>query len=145
MFSLVSNKVSTDEKSRMASKLLTLKSTIPSSYKLEKPKFPIMEEKTGLVDLVTSHSFKFFTILGLDSSWLEKNPDELEEDNNFVVAKEFLKTVEVTNDVAERGVKMASDYATLLTKDDSIRDMLLQGVDRSRRNHHNFQKKTLKK
>ena len=60
MFSLVSNKVSTDEKARMASKLLTLKSTIPSSYKIEKPKFPIMEEKTGLVDLVTSHSFKFF-------------------------------------------------------------------------------------
>ena len=145
MFSLVSNKVSTDEKSRMASKLLTLKSTIPSSYKLEKPKFPIVEEKTDLVDLLSSHSFKFFTILGLDSSWLEKNPDKWEEDKDYVVAKEFVKTVKVTNDVAERGVKMAADYATLLTKDDSNRDMLLQGVDRSRRNHPNFQKKTLNK
>ena len=161
MFSLFSNKVSTDEKSRMASKLLTLKSSISTSYKLEKPKFPLIEEKTELVDLITPHSFKFFTILGLDSSWLEKNPEKWEEDDDFVVAKEFVKTVKVTNDlffshfidiqfkvtndVAERGVKMAADFATLLTKDDSNRSMLLQGVDRSRRNHPNFQKKSLNK
>ena len=38
-----------------------------------------------------------------------------------MTAKDFVKTVKVTNDVAERGVKMAKDYANILTKEDQIR------------------------
>ena len=59
------------------------------------------------------------------------------------MANEFVHTVKVTNDVAERGVKLASDYARILTKDDSIRAMLLQGVERCRRMYPNFLKTTL--
>ena len=51
--------------------------------------------------------------------------------------------MKVTNDVAERGVKMASDYATLLTKDDRMRDMILQGVEKSRRSFPDMRKKSL--
>ena len=93
--------------------------------------------------LINPLSFKFFIILGIDSDWLSKNPDKWMEDDSYKKAMEFVKTVKVTNDVAERGVKMASDYATILTKDDTIRAMLLQGVERSRRMYPNFQKQTL--
>ena len=79
-----------------------------------------------LVDLLTPQSFKFFTILGLGYEWLAKNPEQWEEEEDFNVAREFVKTVKVTNDVAERGVKMAADYATILTKDDKIRAMIMQ-------------------
>ena len=58
-------------------------------------------------------------------------------------AKQFVRTVKVTNDVAERGVKLAADYATILTKDDEIRDRLLQGVERCRRLFPDFKKQTL--
>ena len=109
--------------------------------KLEKPKFPLIDEKTELVDLITPHSFKFFSILGLDSGWLAKNPNNWEE--SFRVAKDFVKTVKVSNDVEERGVKMAKDYATILTKDDGIRTKLLQGVKMCRQKFPNFMKKTL--
>ena len=54
-----------------------------------------------------------------------------------------MTTVKVTNDVAERGVNMASDYATMLTKDDTMRAVLLQGVEKSRRSYPDFRKKTL--
>ena len=54
-----------------------------------------------------------------------------------------MRTVKVTNDVAERGVKLAIDYATMLTKDDSLRAMILQGVEKSRRMYPDFRKKTL--
>ena len=54
-----------------------------------------------------------------------------------------MNTVKVTNDVAERGVKLATDYATVLTKDDSVRSLLLQGVDRCRRMYPDFLKSTL--
>ena len=111
---------------------------------LQKPKFPTIDENTELVDLVSSLSYKFFRILNTDSDWLAKDPKDWEADPSYKVPKDFVRTVKVTNDVAERGVKLATDYATMLTKDDSIRSMILQGVEKSRRMYPDFRKKTLK-
>ena len=61
----------------------------------------------------------------------------------YKVAEEFVKTAKVTNDVAERGVKMAKDYATILTKDDKVRAMLLQGVESCRQKFPDLKKSTL--
>ena len=94
-------------------------------------------------DLLTPKSFKFFSILGIDSDWLAKSPGTWEAEEGFRAANEFVNTVKVTNDVAERGVKLATDYATVLTKDDSVRSLLLQGVDRCRRMYPDFLKSTL--
>ena len=143
MFSLFSEKLSTDEKSRVACKLLSMKASTPESYKLEKPRFPVITEKTELVDLITPQSFKFFSILKLESDWLAKSPDKWVEEETYRKAMTYVRTAKVTNDVAERGVKMAADYAAILTKDDQIRDELLQGVERCRRLFPNFTKKTL--
>ena len=46
VFSMFSNKLTMDEKSRVASRLLTHQANIPEEYKLEKPKFPLLDEKT---------------------------------------------------------------------------------------------------
>jgi hypothetical protein len=54
-----------------------------------------------------------------------------------------VKTVKVTNDVAELGFKMAEDFAHILTKDEEIRSLIYQGVGRNRRMFPNFQKKVL--
>ena len=43
-----------------------------------------------------------------------------------MAAKQFVKTVKVTNDVAARGVKIASDYAIISTRDSKIRQMFFQ-------------------
>ena len=142
-FSLFSEKLTCDDKARLAARILSLKSNIPQRAKLAKPKFPNIAETTELIDLVTPESVKFFSILNLDFSWLEMNPDKWEEDSNYIKACEFVRTVKVTNDVAERGVKMATDFATMLTKNDSIRAMLLQGVEKSRKMYPNFKKQTL--
>ena len=96
-----------------------------------------------LVDLVTPESYKFFDILGLDHEWLSKNPDKWEEDDSFTEAKTFVTTVKVVNDTAERGVKLAEDYATILTQDDAMRAMILQGVERNRAMYPDFMKSTL--
>ena len=143
VFSLFSEKVSVDEKSRLACKLLSLTSSVPESFNLVKPKFKNIDERTTLLDLITPQSFKFFSILNLDYDWLAMNPEKWEEEESYKKAKEFVRTVKVTNDVAERGVKLAADYATILTKDDEIRDRLLQGVERCRRLFPDFKKQTL--
>jgi hypothetical protein len=46
------------------------------------------------------------------------DPEKWQEEESFRLAREFVTTVKVTNDIAERGVKLAKVYATLLTKDD---------------------------
>ena len=143
VFSLFSTKLSMDMKSRLASRLLTYQGSIPEAYKLEKPKFPLVDKDTELVDLITKQSYKFFSILGLSSEWLSSDPEKWEEHEDFKAAREFVKTVKVTNDVAERGVKMAKDYATILTKDDKVRAMILQGVEMCRHKFPNFTKKVL--
>ena len=43
-------------------KLLSMKASTPESYKLKKPRFPVITEKTELVDLITPQSFKFFSM-----------------------------------------------------------------------------------
>ena len=40
---------------------------------------------------------------------------------------------------------MISDYSTILTKDESIRDWLLQGVELNRKQYPNFNVQTLNK
>ena len=57
--------------------------------------------------------------------------------------REFAKTVKVTNDVAECGVKLISVYMNILTKDEKMRSYLLQGVEYCRRKFPDFKKSTL--
>ena len=83
LFSLFSNKLSSNEKSRISSRLLTYQSMAPDSYKLEKPKGPFIEETTELVDLVSPLSFKFFKVLNTDLAWLSMDPEEGDGDDNY--------------------------------------------------------------
>ena len=74
---------------------------------------------------------------------MSSDPEKWEEHEDFKAAREFVKTIKVTNDVAERGVKMAKNYATILTKDDKVRAMILQVVELCRQKFPNFNKKDL--
>ena len=57
--------------------------------------------------------------------------------------RDYVRTVKVTNDIAERGVKLISDYATILTNDDEMRSLLLHGVERNRKMFPNVKKSVL--
>ena len=142
-FALFSNKVDRDTKSHIASKMLTF--SRPEKFKLGKPKFPEIKPGTKLVDLVGSYSYLLFHILGVDHKWLSKDPIDWPEDSEFQKAEQFVRTVKTVNDCAERGVKMISDYETSLTKDESVRDWLLQGVELNRRKYPNFNVQTFNK
>ena len=49
--------------------------------------------------------------------------------------KEFVKHLKTTNDTAERGIKLISDYAQLITKNEDQKQALLQVVQEHRRLH----------
>ena len=62
-------------------------------------------------------------------------------DSRFVEAEKFVRTVKVVNDSAERGVKLISDFATIITNDPEQRAWLLQGVENHRKQYPCFAKK----
>ena len=107
------------------------------------PKFPLVDENTKLLDLITSESWQFFDILNLPGDWLALPPAEWKENPDYLAAAEFVKTVKVTNDVAEREVKIASDYANILTRDSNIRQKIFQVVEKDRLDNPDFTKKAL--
>ena len=48
-------------------------------------------------------------------------PGELADSEDYRTAETFVRTVKTTNDLAERAVKMATDYSQILTKDEDTR------------------------
>ena len=65
------------------------------------------------------------------------------EDSDYLVAERFVRTVKTINDTAERGVKLMTDYALILTKDETMKQWILQVVDSHRKRFPDFNKKTM--
>lgn len=63
----------------------------------------------------------------------------------YHVVETFVRTVKVVNDTAERGVKLISDFANIITCDAEQRAALLQGVEKHRQQFKDFDKQTLNK
>ena len=121
-FALFSKMLTIDEKSRLAAKLLTLEGSKPlhwkeelgteqETYQLGKPILELnLVPQTCLVDLLGSNSLLLWDILGLDWQWLQQSPEEWDKSASYQEMKEYVCTVKVTNDCAERGVKVCINY-----------------------------------
>ena len=62
------------------------------------------------MDLLGSNSFLLWDILGLDWQWLQQSPEEWDKSPSYQEMKEYVCTVKVTNDCAERGLKVCIKY-----------------------------------
>ena len=71
------------------------------------------------------------------------NPDKWEDSQDYGIMRNYVRTVKVTNDVAERGVKLMADYATILTEDDDMRQYILHALERNRIMYPTFRKNIL--
>ena len=143
MFSLFSNNVPDDTKARMAAKLLSLEK--PEETRVDLPEFPTLTGSSELLDFVQPNSWEFFNILKVEADWLAQPPVEWEESEDFRKARQFVWTVKVVNDAAERGIKLASDYAQSLTKDSEMKKKILQSVEWHRREQADIRKRTANK
>ena len=59
-----------------------------------------IDENTKLA----SKSWLFFTILKISADWLVLSPAQWKENQDYIEAEQFVKSVKVSNDVVERGV-----------------------------------------
>ena len=120
-----------------------VKTAKPASYEKGRPVFPIVTENTSLANLITPQSHLLFALLKISSDWLQE-PHQLWDLNaDYCKAKKIIRELKVTNDVAERGVKMMADFAQHLTCDPTQRQNLVQVVEYHRRRFPNFKKKEL--
>ena len=143
LLSLASEKLGDDDKSRIATRLLSLPK--PKKSHMGLPTFPKLTEKTELWDLVTSDSWELFDLLGLSADWLALPPTDWDASADYVEFRNFVRTLKVTNDCAERGVKLATDFSKSLTKDSQERSKIYQVVEAERRAKPDTKKSTLNK
>ena len=101
----------------------------PDSYRTGKPVFPVINRATVLTDLVGPESHFLFDALRIDCDWLATPADTWADNDSYRKVQKFVRSVKVTNDVAERGVKLMSDFATRITTDAAQRSCLLQVVE----------------
>ena len=141
LFCLFGTKLSEDEKSGIAANLLT--HTVPQTWDLLKVKFPKLSNTTSLKSLITEMSWFPFHLLDISTEWLQQPPSEWETNASYLKMQKFARTLKTTNDTAERGVKLISDYSNILTKDSEERKKIVMTVQNHRKNFPVMKKEVL--
>jgi hypothetical protein len=74
---------------------------------------------------VTSNTTRFFTILGIPTDWLEKDPTPWRQNSIYLECQQTVERFTVMNNRAERESRI-QEYNQILTKDDGQKQALLQ-------------------
>ena len=88
----------------------------PESITLGQPVFQELHQNIELYNLVGPKSYLLLSSMGTDYEWLRQKPEEWKSGRDYKEMESFVRTVQVTNNVAERGIKIISDYSKIFTK-----------------------------
>ena len=116
MFSLCSTLLSFSEKEEIALKILSFGR--PAEFNPGKPGLPALDPDKCLADFVGENSWPVFSILSQDGSWLELPPQDWAKSLDYQKFEQYVATVKVVNDPAERAIELCTDYIQHLTKSD---------------------------
>lgn len=67
--------------------------------------------------------------MNIGTDFLSKHPEEWLDINEYICAQKRVQALQVVNDIAERAVKMTTDFNGKLTKDLDQEQFLLQVVE----------------
>uniref|UniRef100_A0A8D8VWA4 Uncharacterized protein n=1 Tax=Cacopsylla melanoneura TaxID=428564 RepID=A0A8D8VWA4_9HEMI len=140
--------LSNEVKSEMSRKLLAESDdevensprVINPTFKREKLQQVLNE---GLPGLVTKSTMCFFQLFEINIEFLNEDPGMWHNNINYIKGLKIAKSLKVVNDVAERGVKLITDFNTLLTKDEEQKQFLLQVVSKCRKLYPDVTKATM--
>ena len=87
-----------------------------------------------LFHLIGTNSWLIFSLLKLDRNqdWMQLPSQDWELMTDYRTARDFVKSLEVTNDCAERGVKIINDFKDV-TEDEEQLQYALQVIEHHRR------------
>jgi hypothetical protein len=108
----------------------------PKTFPITKPVFPKMtiDNIPELFHLIGTNSWLIFSLLKLDRNqdWMQLPSQDWELMTDYRTARDFVKSLEVTNDCAERGVKIINDFKDV-TEDEEQLQYALQVIEHHRR------------
>ncbi|KAG7155567.1 hypothetical protein Hamer_G030873 [Homarus americanus] len=139
VLSLCSEKLSAAEKKEMATKLSCLEET--NDYANDNL---VIQQTTRLSDLIDERSWMIFKehhVCG--TAWLMLPVEDWEKNEEFMKRKDFSRSLKVTNDVAERGIKLMQDFNGSVTKDEQQLQDVMQLVEKHRKQMSGFSKSAL--
>lgn len=145
---LFSSKVPNAEKRRIADKLINMKPANPLVSPLDrtgsgygKPNFPNeITLVSCLTDFIKVDSWFFFHILEIDDSFLALPVGEWSQSAAYQSALLYVGAVNVVNDVAERGVKLGTDYSRSARSEKHFQNTI-QVVESNRKHIPNLRKR----
>ena len=141
--SLVSPKVSPQEKAKIAENIASTPDPRTLAPAPPKPSVPITAT-TQLHELATGpRVYLPFHLLGISAEFLTKDQKDWETDSDFERLSEFARNFRVVNDVVEHSVQLATDYNELITRDEMQRQCLYVGVNKRRKERSDLRRKTL--
>lgn len=95
-----------------------------------------------LSDFVSENTKILFQLLKLDDTFLKVDPSNWSNNSIYNDNKKKISHLKVVNDIAERGVALASSY-NMLTKDESQQQNVYQVVENHRKIFPNADKATI--
>lgn len=96
-----------------------------------------------MANFVNNSSLQFFQILGLPTAFLEVDPEEWKDRDDFQRAKSVVLNLRVVNDIAERGVALMQTYNNILAKNEDQKQYILQVVEEHRKKFPDAAKETV--
>lgn len=136
-------KVSADEKREFVLKMRTVEGAKNPPPRIQPPG-QFKERK--LADFATKNTVICLQLLKIDQTFLEKDPKDWGEEKSFKEGLERVKGIQVTNDMAERGVALVQEFTdTGRTKSEDQLQFLLQVVSQHRQEYPKATKKCLMK
>lgn len=146
-FLFCDNSADSTIKEELAKKLIATPRA--QNVSIGKPDFPEMDLTNDgtrfeiSIDFISEKSWLLFDLIKInDVEWLSKSYSEWENHTGFIKLCCFVKNCKVVNDIAERGIKLISDFAHK-THDEDQRQCLLQVVESHRKQFPDFKKSTL--
>ena len=138
---LFSSLISDRQKSQIATRLLEIESKRLEFYQIRQPSNVDLPKtksdglKLDLIDFIGEGSNFIFDVLNFDRNFLSLHVSEWNNSDSYNEMKDFVYHLKVTNESAERGIKLISDFANSLTKNETERQALLQVVQCHRQYH----------
>ena len=118
------------------------------TFPITKPVFPkiAIDNIPELYDFIGPNSWLIFSLLKLDRNqdWMQLPSQYWDLMTDYRTARDFVRSLEVTNDCAERGVKIINDFKDV-TEDEEQLQYALQVIEHHRRLVPSLTKENLNK
>ena len=82
-----------------------------------------------LSNFIGNKSWKFFEYLGIDHSFLNFPTTDWQQQESFRLGEEIVNNLHVTNDPAERAVKLCSDFFDTCKSEEKLQCMFQVASD----------------